>query len=94
MKYHAELCGTWLQVQLKLLLGDAGGYFATAGQDPSILLRMKEEYDGAEPSASSIAVSEAHCQTIVLHCHVCLSMYRKPAQPNHKRSLLLPNLSH
>ncbi|KAK9796268.1 hypothetical protein WJX73_009886 [Symbiochloris irregularis] len=36
--------------------GDGGGYYATAGQDPSILLRMKEEYDGAEPSATSIAV--------------------------------------
>lgn len=34
----------------------AGGYFATAGTDASILLRMKEDYDGAEPAASSIAV--------------------------------------
>ncbi len=29
----------------------------TAGDDPSILLRMKEDYDGAEPAASSIAVA-------------------------------------
>ena len=35
----------------------AGGYYSTAGDDPSILLRMKEDYDGAEPAASSIAVS-------------------------------------
>ena len=35
----------------------AGGYFSTAGDDPSILLRMKEDYDGAEPAASSISVS-------------------------------------
>jgi uncharacterized protein YyaL (SSP411 family) len=32
-----------------------GGYFSTAGNDPSILLRMKEDYDGAEPSPNSIA---------------------------------------
>ena len=35
----------------------AGGYFSTTGDDPSILLRMKEDYDGAEPAASSVAVS-------------------------------------
>ena len=33
----------------------AGGYFGTAGNDPSILLRVKEDYDGAEPAASSVA---------------------------------------
>jgi uncharacterized protein YyaL (SSP411 family) len=35
----------------------AGGWFSTAGDDPSVLLRMKEDYDGAEPSASSVAVA-------------------------------------
>ena len=34
-----------------------GGYFGTAEGDPSILLRMKEEYDGAEPSGNSIAAA-------------------------------------
>ena len=33
-----------------------GGWFSTTGQDPSVLLRMKEDYDGAEPSASSVSV--------------------------------------
>jgi uncharacterized protein YyaL (SSP411 family) len=32
----------------------AGGYF-DAGSDPRILLRMKEAYDGAEPSANSVS---------------------------------------
>ncbi|MDA1044589.1 MAG: thioredoxin domain-containing protein, partial [Verrucomicrobia bacterium] len=32
-----------------------GGYFSTSGEDASILLRMKETYDGAEPSPNSIA---------------------------------------
>jgi uncharacterized protein YyaL (SSP411 family) len=34
---------------------DHAGYFSTAGQDPSILLRLKEDYDGAEPSPNSVA---------------------------------------
>ncbi len=33
-----------------------GGWFSTTGQDASVLLRLKEDYDGAEPAASSIAV--------------------------------------
>jgi hypothetical protein len=32
------------------------GWFSTTGQDRSVLLRMKEEYDGAEPSASAVGV--------------------------------------
>ena len=34
---------------------DGGGWFSTTGQDPSVLLRLKEEYDGAEPSAGSVS---------------------------------------
>ncbi len=34
---------------------DHAGYFSTTGQDPNILLRMKEDYDGAEPSPNSVA---------------------------------------
>jgi hypothetical protein len=33
-----------------------GGWFSTTGLDPSVLLRLKEDYDGAEPSASSVSV--------------------------------------
>jgi uncharacterized protein YyaL (SSP411 family) len=36
--------------------GSSGGWFSTTGDDPSVLLRMKEDYDGAEPAASSIGV--------------------------------------
>ena len=35
---------------------EGGGWFATTGEDPSVLLRVKEDYDGAEPAASSVAV--------------------------------------
>jgi uncharacterized protein YyaL (SSP411 family) len=33
------------------------GWFSTTGRDPSVLLRLKEDYDGAEPAASSISVT-------------------------------------
>jgi uncharacterized protein len=33
-----------------------GGWFSTTGTDASVLLRMKEDYDGAEPTASSVSV--------------------------------------
>jgi uncharacterized protein len=35
---------------------EGGGWFSTTGRDPSVLLRLKEDYDGAEPAASSISV--------------------------------------
>jgi uncharacterized protein YyaL (SSP411 family) len=47
-----------LQQRLDELFWDAGdgAWFNTTGRDPSVLLRLKEEYDGAEPAASSISV--------------------------------------
>ncbi len=33
-----------------------GGWFSTTGADPTVLLRLKEDYDGAEPSASAVSV--------------------------------------
>jgi hypothetical protein len=32
-----------------------GGFFSTAGGDSSLLIRMKDDYDGAEPSGNSVA---------------------------------------
>lgn len=48
-----------LQAQLDERFWDdvGGGWFSTTGDDPSVLLRMKEDYDGAEPAASSVAVA-------------------------------------
>ncbi len=54
----------WLQFALTLqarqdaLFWDAanGGWFNTTGQDPSVILRLKEDYDGAEPAPSSMGV--------------------------------------
>jgi uncharacterized protein YyaL (SSP411 family) len=33
-----------------------GGWFSTTGRDQTVLLRLKEDYDGAEPSATSVTV--------------------------------------
>jgi uncharacterized protein len=51
---------TWaieLQKRQDELFWDASGgaWFSTTGEDPTVLLRLKEDYDGAEPSASSVA---------------------------------------
>ena len=62
--YESSLEGRWLLLAMDLteiqnrLFWDAdnGGFYATSGEDPSILVRMKNDYDGAEPSANSVAV--------------------------------------
>ena len=47
-----------LQARQDELFWDAasGGWFSTTGEDASVLLRLKEDHDGAEPAASSISV--------------------------------------
>ena len=47
-----------LELRQDALFWDAaeGGWFSTTGADPTVLIRLKEEYDGAEPAASSVAV--------------------------------------
>ncbi len=52
---------TWavaLQRQQDALFWDDenGGWFSTTGADPTVLLRMKDDYDGAEPGGSSMSV--------------------------------------
>ncbi|KAL8054788.1 hypothetical protein ABFX02_04G015600 [Erythranthe guttata] len=45
------------QMQDELFLDkEGGGYFNTAGEDPSVLLRVKEDHDGAEPSGNSVSI--------------------------------------
>ena len=62
--FQADPNAEWLQwaVTLQQRLDELfwddveGGWFSSSGRDPSVLVRMKEEYDGAEPTASSVAV--------------------------------------
>ncbi|MFN2623063.1 MAG: thioredoxin domain-containing protein [Chthoniobacterales bacterium] len=61
--YEASFDVDWLRWAIELqetqdrLFFDnqRGGYFSGAGNDPSILLRLKEDNDSAEPAASSVA---------------------------------------
>src|SRR6185312_4922319 len=62
--FQADPAQMWLEWAIALqhrqdeLFWDeqAGGWFSTTGRDPNVLLRMKEDYDGAEPTASSVSV--------------------------------------
>jgi uncharacterized protein YyaL (SSP411 family) len=62
--FQADADSAWLdwadvlqRRQDELFWDDAdGGWFSTTGRDGSVLLRMKEDYDGAEPTASSVSV--------------------------------------
>jgi uncharacterized protein YyaL (SSP411 family) len=61
--FQADGDPAWLELALQLQAKqdelfwdpDEYGWFSTSGQDPTVLLRLKEDYDGAEPSASSVA---------------------------------------
>jgi uncharacterized protein YyaL (SSP411 family) len=60
--YESTLDVRWLKWAVELqrrqdeLFGDdAGGYFTTSGADPSILTRSKDEQEGVEPAANSVA---------------------------------------
>jgi hypothetical protein len=61
--YEASFDVAWLQWAERLQLkmdelfwdDDFGGYFNSAAGDASIVLRLKEDYDGAEPAPSSVA---------------------------------------
>jgi uncharacterized protein YyaL (SSP411 family) len=45
---------------------ERGGYFNSQAGDPHIVLRLKEDYDGAEPAASSVAAMNLLRLDIVL----------------------------
>jgi uncharacterized protein YyaL (SSP411 family) len=62
--FQADGDPAWLQWAIELQtvqderFWDAsdGGWFSTSGDDPALLLRLKEDYDGAEPSAGAVSV--------------------------------------
>ncbi len=62
--FQATGDGEWLEwalelteIETTLFFDEAdGGWFSTTGEDASVLLRLKEDYDGAEPAAASVTV--------------------------------------
>jgi uncharacterized protein YyaL (SSP411 family) len=62
--YEASFDSRWLEFAIQLtdkqveLFADknGAGFYDTAGKETGLLLRIKDEYDGAEPSGNSIAV--------------------------------------
>ena len=62
--FQASGDGIWLDraieltaIQTELFFDDRdAGWFSTTGTDASVLLRLKEDYDGAEPGAASVTV--------------------------------------
>jgi len=71
-----------LQEKQNELFNDAaaGGYFANAAGDASVLLRLKVEDDGAEPSASSITVRNLARLGSLLHQEESLTLARRTAR--------------
>jgi len=57
-----------------------GGYYSTSDRDPAILLRMKEDYDGAEPTPTSVAVLNLWRFGQIYHNDVLLSHARRAVQ--------------
>jgi len=43
-----------------------GGWFSTTGHDQTVLLRMKETYDGAEPTATSVGAANLLTLSLLL----------------------------
>lgn len=62
--YEAAFDTRWLEYALSLTEkqivkfrdSENGGFYDTPGTDPTILVRTKEDYDGAEPTGNSVAL--------------------------------------
>ncbi len=92
--YEASFDVRWLQFAIELqetqdrLFFDEerGGYFSGTGKDASILLRMKEDNDSAEPAASSVAALNLLRLAQIRNDAGCLR-----ARPENDRSLCAAN---
>ena len=73
--YDATFAIEWLkwadelQTAMDLQFWDevGGGYFQGLRSDPSIVLQLKDDYDGAEPSANSLAATNLFRLAALLH---------------------------
>ncbi len=53
---HLQLALRLTEKQRELFEDPNGAFFSTVADDPRLVLRVKEDYDGAEPSGNSVAV--------------------------------------
>lgn len=73
--YEATFEVRWLswalqlqEKQIELFADEArGGFFANTAEDSSVLLRLKEDHEGAEPAASSVSVKNLSRLAAMLH---------------------------
>jgi uncharacterized protein YyaL (SSP411 family) len=69
---------------------DRGGYFSTADHDPAILLRLKEDYDGAEPTPNSVSVLNLWRFGQLFHNDVLVDHARHAVRPFESRLAAQP----
>jgi uncharacterized protein YyaL (SSP411 family) len=81
--YESTLEFRWLESamsitgnQIDLLEDKAGGFFASAHEDAARLMRIKDDYDGAEPSGNSVALMNL----LRLHRMTGREDFEKPAR--------------
>jgi uncharacterized protein YyaL (SSP411 family) len=82
--YEANFDVSWLtwaeklqEKQNALFLDPAGGYFANATGDSTVLLRLKSDSDDAEPSANSVTVRNLARLSALLHRDDWLELARR-----------------
>ena len=97
--YEATFELRWLQWAVRLqekqnelfLDPAAGGYFANVATDASVLLRMKEDADNAEPAASSVAARNLARLAAMLHRDDWAQLARRTARSFAPRLERAPN---
>ena len=97
--YEASFDVAWLQFAMELqetqdrlfLDPDRGGYFNGTGSDASILLRLKENNDSAEPAASSVAALNLCGWRKFGSRRVTTTERRKPSMRSARRSGISPS---
>ncbi|KAJ3393188.1 spermatogenesis-associated protein 20 [Entophlyctis sp. JEL0112] len=61
---------------------ESGGYFTGSKEDEGVLLRLKDEYDGAEPTPSSVAIKNLLRLEAILGCNKYSEKVQKTLDAN------------
>lgn len=70
-----------------------GGFFSSAGDDPTLFLRRKEAYDGAAPSGNSVAMDACIRLSLLARRKDLADVARRTAEAFSARAAKYP-LSH